>query len=341
MSERRVRNSGYWGPFNESKTSACRSATVVCGISPSTRAGSGVDTMALMLRTNFLAIVAIAGMAAAADKSTAAYEREIAEWRAQREAKLKAEDGWLTLVGLDWLKDGENRVGSNPAFEVPLPNSAPEHVGVITVKDGRVHFKPAAGAPVTINNQPAHETDLKPDTEPNYDILAIGRVKFYVIKRENKLGVRVKDNDNAARKHFTGLRWYPVDPSWRIQAKFIPWDKPHALTFDTAAGVKEKDESPGYATFERNGKEYRLEPVVEGKVLFFVLRDQTSGKTTYGASRFLYTDLPKDGKVELDFNRAENPPCVFTDYATCPLPLPQNRLPLAITAGEQMYGNHH
>ena len=163
---------------------------------------------------------------------------------------------------------------------------------------------------------------------------------------KDKLGVRIKDNDSAARREFTGLKWYPPDPSWRVQAKFVPWDKPHAVTFDTAVGVKETDESPGYVTFQRDGKEYRLEPVVDDNELWFVMRDQTSGKTTYGASRFLYAAMPKDGvkragTVEIDFNRAENPPCVFTDFATCPLPPPQNRLPLAVTAGEQMYGKQH
>jgi hypothetical protein len=171
-------------------------------------------------------------------------------------------------------------------------------------------------------------------------------MKFFVIKREDKMGVRIKDNDSATRREFTGLKWYPPDASWRVQAKFVPWDKPHSVTFDTAVGVKETDESPGYVTFRRDGKEYRLEPVVDDNELWFVMRDQTSGKTTYGASRFLYAAMPKDGvkragTVEIDFNRAENPPCVFTDFATCPLPPPQNRLPLAVTAGEQMYGKRH
>ena len=120
-------------------------------------------------------------------------------------------------------------------------------------------------------------------------------MRFFIIKREDKLGVRVKDNDSAARKEFTGMRWYAVDPSWRIQGNYIPWDKPHKLTFDTAVGIKEEDQSPGYVTFERNGKEYRLEPTIDEGQLWFVMRDATSGKTTYGASRFLYADLPKDG----------------------------------------------
>lgn len=302
------------------------------------------------MRTRRIGIGLAMGLAAllalAADTTATGYQRAIAEWRSQREAKLKAEDGWLTVVGLTWLKEGANRVGSNPDFEVRLPKSAPASVGTLTLKAGKVRFMPAPGVAVTINGAPARETELKPDIDASYDRLAVGRVKFLILKREGKLGVRVKDNDSTARREFSGLKWYPVDPSWRVTAKYIPFDKPHAVTFDTAVGVKEQDESPGYVTFQRGGKEYRLEPVVDDNELWFVMRDQTSGKTTYGASRFLYAPLPKGGvkqagTVEIDFNKAENPPCVFTDFATCPLPPPQNRLALAVTAGEQMYGKRH
>lgn len=298
-------------------------------------------------RTSLGVTVGLAAVVAfAADISPTSYQRTMADWRVQREAKLKADDGWLTVVGLTWLKEGDNRVGSNPTFEVKLPKSAPANVGTLTLKAGVVRFKPAAGVAVTMNGAPARESVLKPDIDPSYDRLAVGRVKFFAIKREDKMGVRIKDNDSATRREFTGLKWYPVDPSWKVQAKYIPWDKPRTMTFDTAVGVKEKDESPGYVSFQRDGKEYRLEPVMDGDELWFVMRDQTSGKTTYGASRFLYAELPKGGvkkagMVEIDFNKAENPPCVFTDYATCPLPPPQNRLALAVTAGEQMYGKGH
>jgi uncharacterized protein (DUF1684 family) len=299
------------------------------------------------MRANLAGLLLLLGAAAAAGQPAGGYRKMIAEWRARQEASLKAEDGWLTVVGLHWLKEGESRVGSNTSFEVPLPKPAPDRVGTITIRAGTVRFKPAAGVAVSLNGKPAIvEAELKPDVTPNYDVLAVGRVKFFVIKREDRFGVRVKDNNSAARKEFSGLRWYPVDPSWRVQARFIPWNKPHPLTFETAVGVKERDESPGYVSFQRNGKRFTMEPVVDGKQLWFVMRDGTSGKTTYAASRFLYADLPKDGVqrsgvVELDFNRAENPPCVFTDFATCPLPPAQNRLPLAVTAGEQMYRGHH
>jgi uncharacterized protein len=273
----------------------------------------------------------IFAMTAISAAGQTAYQREIAQWRADHEAKLKADDGWLTVVGLHWMHEGVNTVGSDPNMDAVLPAAAPKRVGTITLSKGKVHFKPAPGIPLK-------ETDLKTDITKDYTRLTLGRIKFFVIERDDKFAVRVKDNDAELRKQFQGLRWYSVDPSWKIKAKFIP--SPHTITFDTAVGVKEKDESPGYVTFTRGGQEYKLEPVKEDDDLFFVIRDATSGKTTYAASRFLYTDFPKDGIVEMDFNKAENPPCVFNPYATCPLPPPQNRLKLAITAGEQMYGGH-
>ncbi|MBZ5677520.1 MAG: DUF1684 domain-containing protein [Acidobacteriia bacterium] len=272
------------------------------------------------------ACLAFAAITLVAADST--YQRQITQWRAEREAKLKADDGWLTVVGLHWLHEGVNTVGSDPNADAPLPASVPARVGTITLSKGKAHFKPAGGVPLK-------EMDLKTDVTPQYDRLSLGRVKFFVIERETKFGVRVKDNDSEARKKFAGLRWYPVDPTWKIKAKFIP--SPHEVSFDTEVGVKEKDDSPGYVTFTRGGQQYKMEAVKEDDDLWFVFRDQTSGKTTYGASRFLYTPFPKDGFVEMDFNKAENPPCMFTDYATCPLPTPQNRLQLAVTAGEQTY----
>jgi uncharacterized protein (DUF1684 family) len=240
------------------------------------------------------------------------------------------------VVGLHWLKPGVSRVGSDASLEVVLPASVPKQVGTIALQGNIARFTPA-NASVLFRGKPAPAMDLKPDTEPNYDILTVGSVSFYLIQRENRFGIRVKDNQSQARRNFSGLKWYPIDPSWRVHAKFVSWDKPKTITFDTEVGVKEQDRSPGYVSFTRAGKEYRLTPVEDGDDLWFVIRDGTSGKTTYAASRFLYVPRPKDGFVDLDFNRAENPPCVFTAYATCPLPPPENRLMLPITAGEMMY----
>jgi uncharacterized protein len=262
------------------------------------------------------------------------YRQEVEQWRVEHQHGLVADFGWLTVVGLDWLKEGDNRVGADPASEVPLPpGSAPERVAIISMHAGKVVLHPAAGVPLTINGKPATATTLREDD----DILAINHLRFYLIRRGDRAGIRLKDNNSAARKRFQGLSWYPVDPAWRIQAHFTAWTTPHTLAFHNTIGQEESEPSPGYVTFQKDGQEFRLEPTLDEGKLFFVLRDHTSGKTTYGASRFLYTEQAENGMVWLDFNKAENPPCAFTAYATCPLPPPQNRLALAITAGEKTY----
>ncbi len=279
-----------------------------------------------------LASTAAAVLVCVLEVSAGDYSAGVGKFRADREKSLVAEDGWTTVVGLAWLKEGDNRAGSDASAEVSLPASMPAHTGVFTLKSGHVHFQPAAGVKL-----PAK--DLVPDK----DVLTLGSVKFFLIQRSEKFAIRVKDSQAPARKEFTHLSWYPVDPSWRIEAKYTPWDKPHVLNFNTVvAGLQEQDESPGYVAFVRDGKEYRLDPASDGSIVF---RDQTTGKATYGAGRFLDIDLPKNlkvpGTVRLDFNEAYNPPCVFTAYATCPLPPPQNRLTLPVTAGELMYNGHH
>jgi uncharacterized protein (DUF1684 family) len=286
-----------------------------------------------------IAAVASFALALSAADTTGNYPQQVEHWRAERQKKLTADYGWLTVVGLDWLKEGENRVGADPSSEVPLPpGSAPRHVAIISLHAGKVVLHPTPGVPLTLNGKPAAETTLREDD----DILAINHLKFYLIRRGDKAGIRLKDNDSDARKHFQGLSWYPVDPAWRIQARFTAWTAPHSLVFHNTIGQEETDQSPGFVTFQKDGREFRLEPVLDEGKLFFVIRDQTSGKTTYGASRFLYTEPAKDGVVWLDFNQAENPPCAFTAYATCPLPPPQNRMALAITAGEKKYaGSEH
>lgn len=284
-----------------------------------------------MLRS--LVLIFVSTLACADD----AYTRQIVQFQAAREAELKADDGWLTVVGLHWLKRGPNRVGSEKGIDVPLPASAPKFVGWIKLRGQVLAFEPVANSPVRWNGKPAAAGILQLDR----DILAIGRVKFFVIKRPDGFAVRVKDNDSATRREFTHLKWFPVDASWRFEARYTEFEQPETIMFDTLAGGRQEHSSPGYVTFTKDGKEYRLDPVLEGNRLFFVIRDQTSGKSTYGGARFVYTALPKDGKVTLDFNQAINPPCAFTKFATCPLPPPQNRLSMAVTAGEMNYGEQH
>jgi uncharacterized protein (DUF1684 family) len=265
------------------------------------------------------------------------YSSEITKWRHDREVRLKADDGWLSLVGLFWLKEGDNRIGTADTAEVKLTRG-PAEAAVITLHSGKAVLTVRPGAKVTVNGKPAQSAGLHSDADgAPPDVIGIGNLKLFIIHRGAKDAIRMKDPESATRRDFTGLKWFPISPAWRIEAKFVPYDKPKKIVLDTMVGEKEEEFSPGYAEFQRDGQQIRLQAVTEDDELFFIFRDTTAGKTTYPAARFLYTPLPKNGKVILDFNRAYNPPCVFTPYATCPLPVPQNRLAIAIPAGEMMY----
>jgi uncharacterized protein (DUF1684 family) len=256
------------------------------------------------------------------------YRAEVERWRAAREQQLKAEDGWLYVAGLFWLKQGDNRIGTDPACEITLPaGTAAPNAGVVTLSGGRARVWLAG----------RESSELYSDTSGHPNAVPIGRLKLLLISRGGRYAIRLKDNLSAMRRNFAGLHWYPVDESWRILAKFRAYPKARKLVFNTVAGVKEEMANPGYVSFVHSGQEYRLDAASEGPGLFFVFRDGTSGKTTYGGARFLNAEAPRNGVVILDFNRAVNPPCAFTPYATCPLPPPQNRIKLPITAGEMKY----
>ena len=281
------------------------------------------------------ALVALAGLAANN------YQASIESWRKDREERLKSKDGWLTVAGLFWLKDGENRVGSDPASEIVLPpDRAPSRVGIFDFQGGKTRFRIATGAHVTVNGKPVLTADLKPDTSGTPDLMQFGDFTMFVIKRGPRYAIRLRDLHSKMRDDFSGLHWYPPKEAYRVIAKWVPYDQPQKIAIPNVLGQTEYEQSPGYAVFQLMGHSYRLDPVLEGDQLFFIFRDQTSSKTTYGAGRFLYADLAKEGKVVLDFNKAINPPCAFTPYATCPLPPKQNRLAVKIEAGEMRYGDH-
>jgi uncharacterized protein (DUF1684 family) len=197
----------------------------------------------------------------------------------------------------------------------------------------------ASGVIVKVNGQPATEADLKIDSNNvKPDVLTVGELKLTVIKRSNRIGLRVRHLNSRARREFKGLHWFPIRKSLRVVATFTPFEKPREMTIVNVLGDELKMTNPGLLTFTLNGRTYQLKPVVENDhELFIIFRDRTAGKSTYPAGRFLYTDLPKEGKVILDFNKAENPPCAFTKFATCPLPPRQNFLPIKIEAGELTY----
>jgi uncharacterized protein (DUF1684 family) len=269
------------------------------------------------------------------------YEASIDAWRAERESNLKKPDGWLTVAGLFWLNEGENRIGTQPKDEIALPpGRAPQRVGTINFRDGKATFRAAPGVAARVNGQADSPVELKSDASGKPDLIQTGDFTMFVIKRGDRYAVRLRDLHSKMREEFSGLHWYPVREDYRVVAKFTTYPDPQKIAIPNILGQTEMEPSPGYATFQLAGQTIRLDPVLEGDQLFFIFRDQTSGKSTYGAGRFLYADLPKDGKVVLDFNKAYNPPCAFTPYATCPLPPKQNRMAIKVEAGELKYGEH-
>lgn len=268
---------------------------------------------------------------------------DLAKWRADREAKLKADDGWLTVAGLYWLKEGVNSVGTADDNSIVLPpGSAPAHVGTFELREGKTFFKAAAGVNVTANGQSVQELEVKSDAVKQPDVLKLNDLTFLLLKRGERYGIRLKDTNARTRREFAGLRWYEGKADYRITAQFIPYEQLKTVNILNILGDVEQMKSPGYVTFTLNGQALSLEPVSSGgDKLFFIFRDLTSGKTTYKPGRFLYAtapaDLTKPGPVVLDFNQAINPPCAFTAFATCPLPPKRNHLAVAIEAGEQTY----
>src|SRR5690242_4267352 len=279
-------------------------------------------------------------MLGAAD-APSGYRDQILAWQQHREEGLRSPTGWLTLAGLFWLKPGDNTIGSGVTSDFLLPHDAPTQVGVFRLSGKDVTFTSLTGATVTLNGKPVTRTvTLKHnEDEDESDKLDVGPVEFCVIDRDQRLAVRVKDRNSQILKSFKGTEFFPINPEFRFEAKFI--EKPEKVPVPNVLGKTNMEESPGVVEFSYQGKTFQMRPLYEGKTLFFVFRDLTSKKETYQGGRMVNTPLPGNGKVILDFNRAYNPPCIFTPYATCALPLKENILPVRIEAGELRYGSGH
>ncbi len=271
-----------------------------------------------------------------------AYKAGIAKWQNDRAANLLKEDSWLTLVGLYWLKEGENKFGSNPSNAITLPkDKAPAFAGSFWLKDGKVRLTAPAESQITVDGKNATELDLNDDNnDGGPTVLKLGTLIINIVKRGDRLGVRVKDSQSPARLQFKGLTYFPTDPKWRIEARFEPYQPAKKIPITNVLGMTSDESSPGALAFEVDGRTYRIDPILEqGETDYFVMiADQTTDRETFAAGRYLYVSPPDaSGKVVLDFNKAYNPPCAFTAFATCPLPPQENHLPFRIEAGEKKY----
>ena len=271
------------------------------------------------------------------------YTQSVESQWAVRVAQLTKADGWLTLIGLHFLKEGDNTVGRAPENTIVLA-AGPARIGTVSLSSaGEASFTPAPAVDVQIDGKPALAGKLtEADSGGKRSIVSSGTVSFFVIERGGRKALRVRDNATERRRHFLGIDHFPIDSSWRVEADWIPFAESRQIPITNIIGNTSNETTPGKAVFRRAGKTYELWPLFDGpeKTLFFIFSDATSGGATY-TMRFLDAEPPKDGKVVLDFNLATNPPCAFTPFATCPLPPRQNRLPIPVEAGERVYRGAH
>ncbi len=276
------------------------------------------------------------------------YKAQIDEWHQKRINSLKSETGWLNLAGLFWLNNGKNSLGRGSDFDVAFPaTDAPADLGSLYLENGNVRFVPKTGASILADGKPITEplVIFAPNTKPT--VLAHGSLRWFIIKRGDKYGVRLRDLESPYLKEFQTINRYPVDESWKLKARLETPTTPKTIPIIDVLGIVSQQPLAGTLVFERAGKTYRLDAVGEGEKLFILFGDQTNAHETYGSGRFLYADRPvadnasaENGVVVLDFNQAINPPCAFTPYATCPIPPKQNKLAVAVIAGEKRYGDH-
>ncbi len=287
--------------------------------------------------------VILFGATVRAEETTDDYVKSVEAWREARAARLTAPSGWLSLIGLHFLEPGENAVGAGADNDVVLAGG-PTSLGTVVLEEsGRVMLRVTPGAGVRVNQREVLSAELVPEGRGETTMVSAGTMSFYVIVRGEKFALRVKDTESERRRNFAGIDYYPIDPAWRITADWVPFDKPREVMIANILGQESPALVLGKVVFEREGRKIELLPLQEtlGEPLFLIIADETSGRETYGAARFVYADPPVDGKVVIDFNKALNPPCAFTPFATCPLPPKENVLPIAVTAGEKDYAGEH
>ncbi|MCB0633617.1 MAG: DUF1684 domain-containing protein [Saprospiraceae bacterium] len=271
---------------------------------------------------------------------TAAYEGEIHAWRQKRLNELMAPDSWLGLAGLFWLEPGVNTFGSAAENTIVLPGAVPEHLGTFYLQGDTVLMELTPGNRVKVNGL---EVDSYPlSGQEVAPVVAYKHLSWTLISRSNKFGIRLWDSERPELQDTVHIASFPLDPKWRVAAQWIPDSNGHTVTYRNVLDMVMNMETEGRLRFERNGQSYELTALDGGEEeLFLIFADATTGETTYGGGRYLYTPRPDStGTTYLDFNEAYNPPCAFTKFATCLLPPAENRLGLAITAGELSYGEH-
>jgi uncharacterized protein len=293
------------------------------------------------------AIVAWSPCVGAVDNApdAATEQQTIEQWRAARVAELTGEQGWLTLVGLFWLDHGSNSFGRAASNRLVLDHPAlARQAGTFELDSSGVHFTARRGSGITQAGQPVTRADMVMDSQGEPTVLSSGSLRFFIIERSGRIGVRVRDVDSPRRRQFTPIDYYPVDTAWVLTARFEPYEPHRRIRIINILGLAQDMDCPGALIFNKDGREWRLDAVLESpddQTLFVIFADRTSGNGSYGGGRFLHVPLPAQGSASVDFNESYNPPCAFNDFSTCPLPPAQNKLALRVAAGEKAYGNGH
>ena len=273
------------------------------------------------------------------------YVNSVQAWQTKRLERLKAENGWLNLVGLHWLKDGQNPFGSNEANNIIFPENAPEFIGTIILYKGNLSISIDKDVEVFINDSLLKESDIITDADKGKTQFKMGDFRWHIIKRGDRYGIRLRDINSPLVKQITEVPSFPINSKWRLEAKFEKFDTPKEIAVPNVLGNTEFEQCYGLLKFEIDGVKHSLMPLGNGSSSFFVIfADESSAEETYGAGRFLSVEKPDEkGNTIIDFNKATNPPCAFTDFATCPLPPKENILSIEILAGEKInehFGHH-
>jgi len=290
-----------------------------------------------MKRFSLLTLTLVATVASAQGTyDTAALEA----FKAERQKTLLADNGWFTVAGLHFLNPGDNTFGSDPLNDIVLDFAdVPKRAGVITMNGTNVTIKAADGQSLSYNGKPATEGPLRlAERGRPADLISYQSTTFFLHYSGPRLAIRVRDQNAPLRRNFSGLKWYPANPAFRVTGQFTPLASPKTVQAPNILGDLEPFAVPGTVSVTIGGKTANMEAWRSGERLWFVFRDLTSADTTYPSARFLYTDAAgPDGKVVMDFNRAQNPPCAYNPWTTCPLPPSANKLAVRIEAGEKRY----
>jgi uncharacterized protein (DUF1684 family) len=276
-------------------------------------------------------------LAAVSGADSGDFEASLEDWKRQRVEFLKSADGYLNLVGLYWLREPQSSFGSAPGSDIRFPAGSPAHMGSFLLQGDSVILQVADEVEVYYRDKRVKSIEMRDDTMTSPVVVTSGSLAWTVIRRDRQFAVRLRDFEHPAIGAFPAIDYFPVDESLRVVAQLQPYDQPRVVKVNTVIeGLEYKPTSPGTVQFDIGGTRYDLEAYGIGKGLMFVFGDLTTGRQTYPAGRFLYADHPDDnGSVVLDFNRAENPPCAFNEFATCPVASPRNRLPIAVAVGER------